>query len=68
MSTQKHCCHIFTLSGKEKVIEKVLSLETLEDVLKEYERNKKSLYTEYADELEAFKREKETIIFRYITV
>ena len=58
LSTQKHCCHIFTLSGKEKVIEKVLSLETLEDVLKEYERNKKSLYTEYADELEAFKKRK----------
>lgn len=58
LSTQKHCCHIFTLPGKEKVIEKVLSLETLEDVLKEYERNKKSLYTEYADELEAFKKRK----------
>lgn len=58
LSTQKHCCHIFTLSSKEKVIEKVLSLETLEDVLKEYERNKKSLYTEYADELEAFKKRK----------
>ena len=41
LSTQKHCCHIFTLSGEKKVIEERLSLKTLEDVLKEYEKNKK---------------------------
>lgn len=51
---EKHCCHIFCLTGK--VLQKNISLSTLDTVLEEYKNNKVHEYEEYRQELESFKR------------
>lgn len=55
-SSQKHCCHIFSVrKNKDPLIP--FDIKILERVLDEYKKNNENAYKEYSEQLKKFKNE-----------